>query len=132
LALLQLERVPAGAKVATLGDSATVRVGDQVIVVGAPYGLGHSLSAGWISARWPANSVYRAMPLAEFLQTNATINTGNSGGPIFNMAGEEVGNVSHNVSKSRGREGMGIVGTAKTANELLVSRAAAPVGAAVG
>src|SRR5262245_54401468 len=111
LALLQLERVPAGAKVATLGDSATVRVGDQVIVVGAPYGLGHSLSAGWISARWPANSVYRAMPLAEFLQTNATINTGNSGGPMFNMAGEVIGIVSHNISKSGGSEGLGFVVT---------------------
>jgi serine protease Do len=80
--------------VATLGDSNRVRVGDLVIIVGAPYGLSHAMSAGWISARWPANSVYRAMPLAEFLQTNATINTGNSGGPMFNMSGEVIGIVS--------------------------------------
>ena len=122
LALLQLERVPAGAKVATLGNSDTVRVGDQVIVVGAPYGLGHSLSAGWISARWPANSVYRAMPLAEFLQTNATINTGNSGGPMFNMAGEVIGIVSHNISKSGGSEGLGFVVSINTAKRLLLER----------
>jgi serine protease Do len=75
-----------------------VRVGDPVIIVGAPYGLSHSMSAGWISARWPANTVYRAMPLAEFLQTDATINTGNSGGPMFDMAGEVIGIVSHNIS----------------------------------
>src|SRR2546430_1962257 len=61
------------------------------------------MSAGWISAKWPANSVYRSMPLAEFLQTDATINTGNSGGPMFNMAGEVIGIVSHNISKSRRR-----------------------------
>jgi serine protease Do len=122
LSLLQLQRVPAGVKVATLGDSDTMRVGDQVIIVGAPYGLSHSMSAGWISARWPANSVYRAMPLAEFFQTDATINTGNSGGPMFNMAGEVIGIVSHNISKSGGSEGLGFVVTIDTAKKLLLGQ----------
>jgi S1-C subfamily serine protease len=122
LELLQLERVPAGAKVATLGDSNRVRVGDPVIIVGAPYGLSHAMSAGWISARWPANSVYRAMPLAEFLQTNATINTGNSGGPMFNMAGQVIGIVSHNISKGGGSEGLGFVVSINTAKSLLLER----------
>jgi serine protease Do len=122
LELLQLERVPVGAKVATLGDSNTVRVGEPVLIVGAPYGLGHSMSAGWVSARWPANSVYRAMPLAEFLQTNATINTGNSGGPMFNMKGEVIGIVSHNISKSGGSEGLGFVVSINTAKLLLLER----------
>jgi serine protease Do len=122
LELLQLERVPAGAKVATLGDSNTVRVGDPVLIVGAPYGLSHSMSAGWVSARWPPNSVYRAMPLAEFLQTNATINTGNSGGPMFNMKGEVIGLVSHNISKSGGSEGLGFVVSINTAKLLLLER----------
>jgi len=122
LSLLQLTSLPKGLKVATLADSDKVRVGDQVIVVGAPYGLSHSLSAGWISARWPANSVYRAMPLAEFLQTNATINTGNSGGPMFNMAGEVIGIVSHNISKSGGSEGLGFVVSINTAKNLLLER----------
>jgi S1-C subfamily serine protease len=122
LSLLKLQRVPASAKVATLGDSDTVRVGDPVMIIGAPYGLSHSMSAGWISARWPANSVYRAMPLAEFLQTNATINTGNSGGPMFNMAGQVIGIVSHNISKSGGSEGLGFVVTINTAKKLLLDR----------
>jgi S1-C subfamily serine protease len=122
LELLQLERVPAGAKVATLGDSNTVRVGDPILIVGAPYGLSHAMSAGWISARWPANSVYRAMPLAEFLQTNATINTGNSGGPMFNMKGEVIGIVSHNISKGGGSEGLGFVVSINTARQLLLER----------
>ncbi len=122
LSLLQLKRVPNGVKVARLGDSDTVRVGDQVVIVGAPYGLSHSMSTGWISARWPANSVYRAMPLADFLQTDATINTGNSGGPMFNMAGDVIGIVSHNISKSGGSEGLGFVVTINTAKKLLLER----------
>jgi serine protease Do len=58
LSLLQLERVPPSMRAARMADSSTVRVGDQVIVIGAPYGLAHSMSAGWISARWPPNTVY--------------------------------------------------------------------------
>jgi serine protease Do len=97
-------------------------VGQQVLVIGAPYGLSHSFSAGWISARWPPNTAYRAMPLAEFFQTTATINTGNSGGPMFNMAGEVIGLVSHIISKSGGSEGLGFVVTLKTARAFLMER----------
>jgi S1-C subfamily serine protease len=122
LSLIQLERVPKGAKVARLANSDSVRVGDQVLVVGAPYGLSYSLSVGYLSARWPPNSVYRAFPLAEFLQTDATINTGNSGGPMFNMAGDVIGIVSHNISKGGGSEGLGFVVTINTAKNLLLAR----------
>ena len=122
LSLLQLERVPPDAAVAVLADSDSVKVGDQVLVVGAPYGLGYSLSVGWISARWPANTIYRAMPLAEFFQTDAVINTGNSGGPMFSMSGEAIGIVSHNISKSGGSEGLGFVVTLNTAKRLLLER----------
>ena len=62
LSLLQLERVPPSMRAATMADSSTVRVGDQVIVIGAPYGLAHSMSAGWISARWPPNTVSCCRP----------------------------------------------------------------------
>ena len=122
LSLLQLERVPPGSTVASMADSDNVRVGDQVIVVGAPYGLAHSLSVGHISARWAPNTVYRSMPLAEFFQTDAVINTGNSGGPMFSMAGEVIGIVSHNISRSGGSEGLGFVVTLKTAKQLLFER----------
>jgi serine protease Do len=122
LSLLQLERVPAEMRASPMADSRTVKVGDQVMVIGAPYGLSHSMSVGWISARWPPNTVYKSMPLAEFFQTTATINTGNSGGPMFNMAGEVIGIVSHNISKSGGSEGLGFVVTINTAKKLLLER----------
>lgn len=122
LSLLQLERVPPGVKIARLANSASVRVGDQVLVVGAPYGLAYSLSVGYVSARWPPNSVYPAFPLAEFFQTDATINTGNSGGPLFSIAGEVIGIVSHNISKGGGSEGLGFVVTINTAKDLLLAR----------
>jgi serine protease Do len=122
VSLLQLERVTTAMRVARIGDSDTVRVGQQVMVVGAPYGLAHSMSAGWISARWPPNTIFRDMPLAEFFQTTATINTGNSGGPMFDMAGEVIAIVSQNISKSGGSEGLGFVVTIKSAQKMLVER----------
>ena len=128
LSLLRLGRLPSGAQPARLGDSDRVRVGQQVVVIGAPYGLSHSVSAGWVSAKWLPNTAYRAMPLAEFFQTTATINTGNSGGPMFNMAGEVVGVVSHNISKSGGSEGLGFVVTMKSARYFLMEREWAWIG----
>jgi len=122
LSLLQLERVPTGAKSSPLANSDPVQVGDPVIIVGAPYGLSYSLSDGLISARWKPNTVYKTMPLAEFFQTTATINTGNSGGPMFSMKGEVIGIVSHNISKSGGSEGLGFVVTINTAKKLLLEK----------
>ena len=122
LSLLQLERVPTGAKSSPLANSDPIQVGDPVIIVGAPYGLSYSLSDGLISARWKPNTVYKTMPLAEFFQTTATINTGNSGGPMFAMNGEVIGIVSHNISKSGGSEGLGFVVTINTAKKLLLER----------
>jgi len=128
LSLLQVARVPKGAQPAPIGDSDRVRVGQQVLVIGAPYGLSHSFSAGWISAKWLPNTAYRAMPLAEFFQTTATINTGNSGGPMFNWAGEVIGVVSHNISRSGGSEGLGFVVTMKSARYFLMDREWAWIG----
>ena len=123
LSLIQVDRVPAGAVTAPMADSDSVQVGDRVIVIGAPYGLTYSLSAGLISARWAPNTVYKSMPLAEFLQTDAVINTGNSGGPMFDTAGRVIGIVSHNISKSGGSEGLGFVVTINTARKLLLEEA---------
>lgn len=122
VAMLQIEKVPDGVKAAKLGDSDDAEVGDQVFIVGAPLGLGHTLSVGHIGARHRPNTMYGAMARAEFFQTDAAINEGNSGGPMFNMAGEVIGIVSHIVSKSGGSEGLGFVVTSDMARRLLMDR----------
>lgn len=122
VSLLQLERVPPRAHAATLGDSDAVEVGDQVFIVGAPYGIGHTLTVGHVSARHKPNTVYSGMSLAEFFQTDAAINQGNSGGPMFSMTGEVIGIVSHQISKSGGFEGLGFVVTSNLARRLLLEQ----------
>jgi serine protease Do len=122
LALLQLSHVPAGVQPASLGDSNRVRVGEQVFVVGAPYGIAHSLSVGYVSGRHQPNTIYAEIPLAEFIQTDAAINQGNSGGPMFNLAGEIIGIVSHIISKSGGFEGLGFVVSSNMARQLLFDK----------
>jgi len=90
VALLQLQ-LPEDAKalpVVRLGDSEALRVGDWVVAIGNPFGLGSSVSLGIVSAK--ARNI-EAGPFDEFLQTDAAINPGNSGGPLFNLRGEVVG-----------------------------------------
>ncbi len=122
VSLLKLDKVPAKAAVATLGNSDRSDVGDQVFIIGAPYGIAHTLSVGYITARHKPNTVYSEMALAEFFQTDAAINPGNSGGPMFNMAGEVIGLASHNISKSGGSEGLGFVVTINMARRLLLDQ----------
>jgi S1-C subfamily serine protease len=122
VALLQLEKVPPGSEVAKLGDSDAAEVGDEVFVVGAPLGLGHTLTVGHISARHKPNTMYGGMARAEFFQTDAAINEGNSGGPMFNMQGEVIGIVSHIISKSGGFEGLGFVVTSDMAKRVLLEK----------
>lgn len=87
LALLKVEskkKLPA----LSFGDSDKIRVGDWIVAIGNPYGLGGTVTAGIISAR--ARNI-NSGPYDDYLQTDASINRGNSGGPMFNMKGEVIG-----------------------------------------
>src|SRR5205809_654612 len=129
LALALLFAAPSLGEGESLHDAYPVLVGDPVFIIGAPYGLSYSLSEGIVSARWAANTVTKDFPLAEFFQTDAVINTGNSGGPMFSRAGDLIGIVSHNITKSGGSEGLGFIVTSNTVKSLLVERKGGGFGA---
>ena len=122
LALLQLDRVPLGVIASPIADSDTVQVGDTVFIVGTPSRLPCSLSTGSIKARWSPNTAYRTMPLAEFFQTDAVIDAENSGGPMFNLRGEVIGIVSHNIAQGDTSGRQGFVVTLNAARRLLLAK----------
>jgi len=86
------------------GDSAKTRVGDWVVAIGNPFGLGGTVTAGIVSAR--ARDI-NAGPYDDFIQTDASINRGNSGGPMFNLDGEIIGINTAIFSPSGGSIGIG-------------------------
>jgi len=86
-----------------LGDASKLRVGEWVVAIGAPYGLEHSVTSGIVSAKartLPGDSV------VGFIQTDAAVNPGNSGGPLFNLDGEVIGINSQIFSRSGGFQGL--------------------------
>jgi serine protease Do len=103
LALLQVkaERPLTAVK---FGDSATLRVGDWVMAIGNPFGLGGTVTLGIVSAR---NRDINSGPYDDFIQTDAAINRGNSGGPLFNLNGEVIGVNTAIISPTGGSIGIG-------------------------
>lgn len=101
---------------ADFGNSDSVRVGELAIVVGNPYGLGSSVSVGIISAR--GRNVSEAGN-NDLLQTDAAINKGNSGGPMFNIRGEVVGITSAIFSPSGASVGIGFATTSNQAQKVI-------------
>lgn len=99
LALIRVKPDSDFPKPATLGDSDALRVGDWVMAVGNPFGLGHTVTAGIISAK---GRVIGAGPYDDFLQTDCAINPGNSGGPLFDMNGQVVGINTAIVAQGQG------------------------------
>ena len=104
IAVLKVD--PAGHKLTAVkfGDSYKMRIGDWVMAVGNPFGLGGSVTVGIISAR---NRDINSGPYDDFIQTDAAINRGNSGGPLFNMDGEVIGINTAIISPSGGSIGIG-------------------------
>jgi serine protease Do len=99
-----------------LGTSQTVSVGDPVIAIGNPFGLGQSVSAGIISAR---GRTLEDDPYIDFLQTDAAINHGNSGGPLMSADGIVVGVTSAIFSPSGGSVGLGFAIPAETVSAVI-------------
>jgi serine protease Do len=120
LALLRLDEIPEKAVAVQLADSDAVRVGQQVFVIGAPYGLGHTLTVGHVSARHPPGTLSGIPGLAEFFQADVAIHGGNSGGPMFDMNGDVIGIVTHQLTQSGKFEGLGFSVTSNSVKKLLL------------
>jgi serine protease Do len=99
-------------KAVKFGDSEKLRLGEWVIAIGNPFSLGGSVSAGIVSAR---NRDINSGPYDNYIQTDAAINRGNSGGPLFNLDGEVVGINTAIISPSGGSIGIGFAVPSKTA-----------------
>ncbi len=100
----------------SFGDSDRLRIGEWVMAIGNPFGLGGSVSLGIVSAR---NRDINAGPYDDYIQTDAAINKGNSGGPLFNLKGEVVGINTAIFSPTGGSVGIGFSVPANTAKNVI-------------
>jgi serine protease Do len=99
-------------KAVKFGDSDKLRLGEWVIAIGNPFSLGGTVTAGIVSAR---NRDINSGPYDNYIQTDASINRGNSGGPLFNLNGEVIGVNTAIISPSGGSIGIGFAVPSKTA-----------------
>ncbi len=116
LALLKIDPKKMPLKQVVFGDSAKARVGDWVLAVGNPFGLGGSVTAGIISAR---QRNINAGQYDDFIQTDASINRGNSGGPLFNLRGEVIGINTAIFSPTGGSVGIGFAVPSELAQSVI-------------
>jgi len=100
-----------------IGDSEGVRVGDFVLAIGNPFGLGHTVTSGIVSAL--GRSGISRDGYEDFIQTDASINPGNSGGALVNLRGELIGINSAIISRSGGNVGIGFAVPTEIANSIM-------------
>ena len=119
LALLKVEAK--GLPFLQFGDSENLKVGEWVLAVGNPYGLEHTVTSGIVSAKGRQLGLGGNVPeYQDFIQTDAAINRGNSGGPLVNMNGEVVGITSNIFSPSGGNIGLGFAIPSNLAKKVII------------
>lgn len=128
LAMIRARRVPDSIQPLKLAEDGGYTIGEQVIAIGAPYGVSHSLSVGYLSGVRDRETIPGTDIAPRLLQTDASINQGNSGGPLFNLDGDIIGIVSHILSKSGGSNGLGFVVSVDTIKEVIASEPSVFVG----
>jgi S1-C subfamily serine protease len=122
LALLRLQAPAeklAQLTVAPLGDSSALRIGQTVVAIGNPFGLGRSATLGIVSSLGRARPGESSRLITNMVQTDAAINPGNSGGPLLNLRGEVIGINEQIEAPSRGNVGVGFATPANTLKRYL-------------
>jgi serine protease Do len=117
LALLKVNGLPKNVAVAALGDSDAMKVGAPVFSIGTPLGLTHTLTAGVVSGL--RQDEHQGLLPGHVIQTDAALNQGNSGGPLFNEKGEVIGICSYIASTTGGSIGLGFAVPSNTARRRL-------------
>jgi len=105
---------------AELGDSAQMKVGEWVLAIGNPYGLDHTVTAGIVSAKGRDLAPGDYSSFQDFIQTDAAINRGNSGGPLINIKGEVIGITSNIFTPTGGNIGIGFAIPSNMAKKVIV------------
>ena len=122
VAVVELDEKLRGVSAPKLGNSDALRVGDEIFAVGTPHGLGDFLSAGRVSARHERIRLTPTLTLAEFFLTDAFIDEGQSGGPVFDEHGAIVGIVSRTLAAGESTKTVGLVISAATVKRYLFTR----------
>ncbi len=107
VAILKIDQVPAGVTPVSLGNSGSLTVGQDVVAIGNPYGYSGTATTGIVSALKRTIASPSDFPIQNAIQTDAAINQGNSGGPLFDRAGRVIGINSQIASENGGNVGIG-------------------------
>src|ERR687888_1520611 len=119
LAVLKVDAPSSVLHPLTLGDSSNVQVGDDVVAIGAPFGLAETVTAGIVSALHRSMTSPNNFSIDDSIQTDAAINHGNSGGPLLNSQGQVIGVNSQIESNSGGNEGVGFAIPSNTVRSIV-------------
>jgi serine protease Do len=119
VAVIRLEGDPQDLQPIPFGDSSALRLGEVVLAIGSPFGLGHTVTMGIVSALGRAN--VGITDYEDFIQTDAAINPGNSGGALINLEGELIGINTALVSRTGGYQGIGLAIPSDMARSVLDS-----------
>ena len=122
LAIVELEKPKTSPVTLKLGNASEVKIGEKIFLIGAPFGLRSTLSIGHLTGRRKNNNYKNPFFNTDFLQTDAVVNSGSSGAPLFDMNGEVIGVVSHYPTQSGNFQGIGFAIDIKMVKDFLLNK----------